>query len=268
MTTFRVLFDEIPDAFDVVPDNDNLEWEEEDPDLAVGAVHPFLYSQSPISLSLAVRREMSLEIEHADLSDDWDFALAVVERAMDAAETVLVELVGEEPMPFEELVEYCDDEWRAEAYDAALERLLRQIANSGTIGIPGPQRMSYLGERVVARLSNESVSDVLRSVQWIRGPHFAVENVSMRLVGSEVPARVGVLGPDLRSLVSDASFVLLEGGGELLVPVAALALIGADRVRWLDDGNFLFGPIPETDWGPLLESLESHRANAAFAGFN
>lgn len=268
MTTFRVLFDEVPDAYELVPDDDNLDWEEEDPDLAAGPVHPFLYSKSPISLSLSIRTHMSLEIEHSDLSDDWDFALAVVEQSMDVAETVLVELDGEEPMPFDELVEYCDQSWRDEMYELATERLVRQISRTGTVSIPGPQRTSFLGERVVARLGDESVSEVLRSVQWLRGPHFAVENVSMRLVESAGTAQVGVLGPDLRSLVSNASFVLLEGGGELLVPVSALSSVGDNWVRWLDDGNVLFGPVPEKDWTSLLTSLETHRANAAFAGFS
>ena len=275
--TFSIPIDEIPDALDLEPELDGVDWIEDDPDLDAGPAHLYVHGSSTALVTIAVSESMALDISVPGTASpiDWELALAVVEAALETAETVLVSIDGGEPISIDELRTLCDKSWREE-HAAAKVRDLRLRSGGDAVEIPGPVRTAYVGTRVLAEMAAEPADDVeqgrrlvaiLRRVQWVTGPHD-------RATALHVPASdgatftVAVVGPLLRYVLPPTDRLLVENGnladdaGELLIPSEALDLLPGVQVTWLDDANRLMQPVAEADWPSVVSAAEEHRLPA------
>ena len=291
MPTFSLPIDEIPDVLELEPDIDGIDWIEDDPDLHVGPAHLYVHGSSTAVVTVEVSEAMTLDVHvpATASSVDWDLALEVVERAMEQADTVLVELIcdpgdprdpgdpadwpdrHDEPMELAELQAFCDPAWRSEQLATAVRRLR---ASDAIVAVPGPTRTAFLGPRVLTELTQPDgidqveqgrrLLDILRSVQWVSGPHDRAAALTVPS-GDASMHTVAVIGPLLRYVLPPTDRLLIENGnladdaGELLIPSTILDSLPGVRVKWLDDGNRLMEPVAEAAWPAVVAAAEQHR---------
>lgn len=261
-TTFRVLIDEIPDALDLEPDLDGVDWLEDEPDLDRCPVHLYVHGVSTSATELSVSASMTLDVRVSNgaSSEDWDLAFAVIELALDAADTVLVETEWGEVVTMDELRAHCDDPWRAAQLDSFAREL---IALDNRVVLPGPVRDTIVGPRVRRELADATepgprLLEVIRRVQWIVGPHFAANAIVITAADGTMSS-VAVIGPDLRYVLAPVERVLLEHGRELVVPGDVLDRLPGVSVTWLDDGHRLIPAVPEVKWAAVVTAAEPFR---------
>ena len=272
--TFSIPIDEIPDALDLEPDVPGVDWIEDDPDLVAGSVHLYVHGSSTVVVTIAVSEAMTLDVRVPLTASpaDWALALDVVERAMEQADTALVEVDGGEPVTQDELRALCNREWQGERAASAV-RALRVLAESGVVRAPGPVRSTHIGPRVMAELTADNADDaeqgrrliaVLRRVQWVTGPYDRAAALEVTDPGG-TGFTVAVIGPLLRYVLPPTDRLLVENGnladdaGELTIPADALASLPGVRFSWLDDGNRLMDAVPESAWSAVVAAAEAHR---------
>ena len=272
--TFSIPIDEIPDALDLEPDINSVDWIEDDPDLTSGPVHLYVHGSSTVLVTISVSDAMTLDVRVPLTASpaDWVLALDVVEMAMEQADTALVEVDSCEPVTLDELRALCNRQWQ-DARAASAVRGLRVLAASGVVQAQGPVRSAHIGPRVMAELTAEDADDteqgrrliaVLRRVQWVTGPHDRA--VALEVTDPDgVGFTVAVIGPLLRYVLPPTDRLLVENGnlasdaGELMIAATALASLPGVHVTWLDDANRLMDAVPESAWPAVVAAAEAHR---------
>jgi hypothetical protein len=187
-------------------------------------------------------------------------------------------------------------DWAARQVRSAT-RLVAQVARErGQVTIRGPVRDFYLGERLLAELSDSPPEDqggsgglkersgsppedrapedelfaerllgAIRRTQYVDPErYYEASEIEVDAGGGAGAVRVAVWTPSsIGHLFTPVDFVFLtarekDGGEMLVVPFGTVPEIAGDRCAFLDELQLLVEPVSERDWPVLGERAEKH----------
>ncbi|HXK20941.1 MAG TPA: hypothetical protein VNG33_24185 [Polyangiaceae bacterium] len=240
----------------------------EDPqrDWATGFLHLFRHDVSTRSTSVAwVKDHVEITIRALAAPEDCELALQLVEAVaqLSGAREIQSENFG--TVALTELRELHDAEWMDRQAKSGARVIAAMIdEGKGPMGIPGPVRDFWMGERTLRKLRVAGHDDAfsaqvlaeMRRVQWTVPNQYRTAGVFVTQPKQEgdKKTKLVIWLPDEHLVLSRVDQVALRAAEDdvVLVPFDALPQLAAGVGELLDECQWLVRPVPADGWARIV----------------
>jgi hypothetical protein len=171
-----------------------------------------------------------------------------------------------EPLPPNELRKIYDTIW-AESMCAAMAQIMCDMAvdENKEITIPGPIREFYLGPKTAAECiaagpSTELQERVVSRMRALQYPSDDLFEASLMSVPSHEDRlmQMAIWGPEVRYFFPKVEYLVLLNEHPLYLPYEKAQVVGAERVRFLDEHQFVVEAVADEEWDSFLDRARPH----------
>jgi hypothetical protein len=254
--------DQLLDGFD--PDVGVVEDVPRDEHLS-GTRHVYRTGLSTRGVCLRVGPEGDLEVLLRSCASRDDYALAVdlVIRAAALTGAAAEAEDSEQELEPGQVQALYRERWIEEQVHAACDAVVHVTEESGRVQMSGPNRMFYLGPRLLNELRRGGPEETLwqrlvsamRRVQWPSSRWYAASSMTVKSRSSRATSTIAVWAPDVAYLFPPVDHLVLtasDGGNDAIaVPYPIAPTIAPDRCRWLDEAHLLVEKTGLDEWEAL-----------------
>ncbi len=242
-----------------MPEDTRADWAEQ-------GLHLFRHDVSVRSTSVAWADDhVAVTIRALPAPEDCELALRVVEVVAELSGAAEIQSENFGALELAQLRDLHDAAWVSQQAKSGASVVAAMIRGGrGPMGMPGPVRDFWIGERLLAELTAAGEPDAfptrvveeMRRVQWSVPSQYRTAGlfVAKPKAEGEKKTQLVIWLPDEHLLLSRVDSVVLRAGDDdvVMVPFDALAELTAGFGELLDECQWLVRPVPDDDWTRIV----------------